>query len=186
MLNNKTSIFLLLGMSIPMLAAAESSAEKQRKVQSSTARQIEKILTCETSEMPSKLVPLMYKLNGHNTFNRRDSFIGEYTFLPETLFVFNLPIERVYISKYIGEMNKDYYQYTTVLPESANPSILAEYAGFEFDSWNGRYAKKGNSKIQLNFQNGQVTISCLQPVLSFKATARPSAEGDQIPTYSTN
>lgn len=183
MLNNKTSIFLLLGMSIPMLAAAESSAEKQRKVQSSTARQIEKILTCETSEMPSKLVPLMYKLNGHNTFNRRDSFIGEYTFLPETLFVFNLPIERVYISKYIGEMNKDYYQYTTVLPESANPSILAEYAGFEFDSWNGRYAKKGNSKIQLNFQNGQVTISCLQPVLSFKATARPSAEGEQIPTY---
>ncbi len=186
MLNNKTSIFLLLGMSIPMLAAAESSAEKQRKVQSSTARQIEKILTCETSEMPSKLVPLMYKLNGHNTFNRRDSFIGEYTFLPETLFVFNLPIERVYISKYIGEMNKDYYQYTTVLPESANPSILAKYAGFEFDSWNGRYSKKNNSKIQLNFQNGQVTISCLQPVLSFKATARPSAEGDQIPTYSTN
>ena len=186
MLNNKTSIFLLLGMSIPMLAAAESSAEKQRKVQSSTARQIEKILTCETSEMPSKLVPLMYKLNGHNTFNRRDSFIGENTFLPETLFVFNLPIERVYISKYIGEMNKDYYQYTTVLPESANPSILAKYAGFEFDSWNGRYSKKNNSKIQLNFQNGQVTISCLQPVLSFKATARPSAEGDQIPTYSTN
>ena len=83
-------------------------------------------------------------------------------------------------------MNKDYYQYTTVLPESANPSILAKYAGFEFDSWNGRYSKKNNSKIQLNFQNGQVTISCLQPVLSFKATARPSAEGDQIPTYSTN
>ncbi len=186
MLNNKTSIFLLLGISIPMLAAAESGAEKQRKAKSNTARQIEKILTCETNDMPSKLVPLMYKLNGHNTFNRRDSFIGEYTFLPETLFVFNQPIERVYISKYIGELNKDYYQYTTVLPESVNPSMLAEYAGVEFNSWNGRYAKNGNSKIQLNFQNGQVTISCLQPILSFKATARPSAEGDQVPSYSTN
>ena len=110
MLNNKTSFFLLLGISIPMLAVAESGAEKQRKAQSSTARQIEKILTCETSEMPSKLVPLMYKLNGHNTFNRRDSYIGEYTFLPNTLFVYNQPIERVYISKYMGELNKDYYQ----------------------------------------------------------------------------
>ena len=183
MLNNKTSIFLLLGISFPMLATAESGAEKQRKAQSSTARQIEKILTCGTSEMPSKLVPLMYKLNGHNTFNRRDSYIGEYTFLPNTLFVYNQPIERVYISKYMGELNKDYYQYSTVLPESANPSILAKSAGFEFDSWNGRYAKADNSKAQLNFQNGQVTISCLQPILSFKGTARPSAVGEQVPVY---
>ena len=38
MLNNKTSFFLLLGISIPMLAVAESGAEKQRKAQSSTAR----------------------------------------------------------------------------------------------------------------------------------------------------
>ena len=65
----------LLPLSVGM-ANAKSPSDKQEH---QTLKKIEKILTCDTNSMPDILVPLIYKVNGHSTFNRRDSYIGEYT-----------------------------------------------------------------------------------------------------------
>lgn len=183
MLNSKVINLGFLLLVTHSIASAETGAEKMMKSHSVSSTRIEKILMCETSELPSTLVPLFYKINGYSPFSRRESYIGEYTFLPGTLRIYNQPVERVYISKFMGEHNKDYYQYVTVLPDNANAAIVAKYAGFAYDDWNGKFINKGNNKVQINFQNGQTVISCIQPVLSFKATARPSAEGSQIPSY---
>ncbi len=167
----------LLPLLLASQAQAESYSEKKRSMNAKNSKQLEKILTCNTNEMPSNLVPLIYKLSGHSTFNRRDSYIGEYTLLPETVYIFNQPVESIYISKFMGDSNKDYYQYTSVLPENANVSILAKAAGFAYDAWDGKYIKNGNNKVQINFENGKAVISCIQPVLSYKPSARPSAIG---------
>ena len=133
----------LLPLSVGM-ANAKSPSDKQEH---QTLKKIEKILTCDTNSMPDILVPLIYKVNGHSTFNRRDSYIGEYTLLPDTLFLYNQPIEAIYVTKFMGEQNKDYYQYTTILPETANISILAKSAGLNYDGWDGKYVRKGNNRV---------------------------------------
>ena len=169
----------LLPLSVGM-ANAKSPSDKQEH---QTLKKIEKILTCDTNSMPDILVPLIYKVNGHSTFNRRGGGGGGYTLLPDTLFLYNQPIEAIYVTKFMGEQNKDYYQYTTILPETANISILAKSAGLNYDGWDGKYVRKGNNRVGIYFQNGKVVLSCIQPVFSIKASARPSAEGEQIPSY---